>query len=533
VITIKVLDPAYTRIAVSRVEPRSLAVKTVPASKTIELPVDLGAAKMASYTIYGLADGFEDPKGEESFTVFRDGRVVSRLVDPTDLAEDGTDSDGGAPPALPGKKVVLVKPKPAVESTYDLEIKPDFDLTRARRYRITNRVGGHKLKPVEVAIQEDPDRPNKPESSQYVQVELAEGINNLTVTVLDKDGIEITDYQDTVKVDCDTPCETFGRSINTRAIVGVEQVGASSAAGKSQPFIDFFVNVPLGKNDSPKFSPPRVSIWTDFRLTSTTAQRFANLSNITTNILRPQANSEINDVVQSFRISAGFDIRLIPEKTIFPFFLPGKSSVGLIFGAGVTSPLTGGKSSVTEIFQIPKVNGQIIPEFSKLFPEIPNDKVNVGFVTPERDRFLRRWFIGGRLKTRFYKSRSYAMDMSPAMLDVTIGQDESITRKLSGKVLNFEGFTPFKIGRLDYIYLYGGITTRLTRKVVSNVPSFFLEPAEIADLVDPLKTYLISADENRLTVSNRDKYFFGIGIDLIRLFRGTTSSEPTEERPPK
>jgi hypothetical protein len=254
-------------------------------------------------------------------------------------------------------------------------------------------------------------------------------------------------------------------------------------------------------------------------LSSTASQRFANLSNITTNILRPAATADINEVVQSFRVNAGMAVRIIPEKSLFASFLPGKSSVSVIFGAGVTSPLSSGKGSVTEIFKIPKVDGHIIPEFRALFPGISDDKDNVGFVTPERDRFLRRWFLGGRLLTRFSKSDSRQLDISPASLDVTFGQDEAITRKLSGMVLNFEGFTPFPIKRLDYLYLYAGISTRLTRRVNTSVPSFFLEPADLGDLDDPLKTVLISADENRLTISNRDKYFFGIGVDLIRLFR--------------
>lgn len=220
------------------------------------------------------------------------------------------------------------------------------------------------------------------------------------------------------------------------------------------------------------------------------------------------------------------DIRVVPEKSLFSSFLPGKSSLSFTFGAGVTSPLTSGKNTVTEIFKIPKLNGQIIPEFRDLFPGISSDKQNVAFVTPERDRFQRRWFAGGRLKTHFFKRNSEAMDLSPAMLDLTVGQDEAITRKLSGFVLNFEGFTPFPLKKLDYLYLYGGITTRLTRKVNSNVPSFFLEPATLTDLADPLKTVLISADENRLTISNRDRYFFGIGLDLIRLFRREDTEEP-------
>lgn len=484
---------------------------TIPADRRIPVRLKVANQKPTSYSIVAFGG---DGKALE----------IRAISVPAGVSEQEVAAAGDDPKPL--KEMTVQKPASAVESNYDLEIRPLFDKAKyanATSFRVVRKVKGKEeesSKTITVPIRYEKDNPAKPTPSQFVDVPLARGLNEITVSILDNTGNLIPNAPiEKLEIDCDEACQGFGRSINTRAIIGLEQVGASSAAGKTYPFIDFFINVPLGDNDNAKETPPRVSLWTDFRLSSSTAQRFANLANITTNILRPNANDQINDVIQTFRVNVGFDIRLIREKSLFPSFHFAKSSVSLIVGGGVSSPLTGGKSSVTEIYKIPKANGQIIPEFLERFPGISNDKINVAFVTPERDRFMRRWFVGGRLVTHFYKDKKERFNLSPAMLDITTGQDESITRKLSGFVINLEGFTPFPINRNDYLFLFAGISTRLTRKVNSNVPPFFLEPANIADLADPLKTVLISSDENRFTVSNRDKYYFGIGIDLIRLFR--------------
>jgi len=55
--------------------------------------------------------------------------------------------------------------------------------------------------------------------------------------------------------------------------------------------------------------------------------------------------------------------------------------------------------------------------------------------------------------------------------------------------------------------------------VNSQAPQFFLDMGPISELSDPTKTFILAADKNELTLSNRDTYYFGIGIDLLRLFK--------------
>lgn len=505
--------------------------------KVIAHEVEFGEGKDSGFIISAFLDGTKKGTPPEKYSFDKNGMpqyVTDLAKKPDDETNDGKTAGGGKGKGdatkgkdgeAPAKKIEIGTITDVPEPQYKLEIKPGFKLDEKRRYyRVTNTVLGRTRDSIEDEVRLAANSKDTPENPQLVQVDLFAGTNVITVEVLDANKEPLEGYEATTNITCDIGCGTIGRSINTRAIVGMEQVGASSAGSKTSPFLDLFVSVPLSRLKADGKRPPFISMWADFRLSSTAAQRFANLSNITTNVLGTNTpGNQINDVVQSFRVNAGLDIRLVEEKDQHPFFLPGRSSLSLIFGGGITSPLTGGGRANAEIYKIPKnPDGTIIEAFRNDFPFITDDKQNIAFVVPERDRFLRRWFVGGRLKTFFYKNKSDYLDMSPATFDVTIGQDEAITRTLQHKVLSFEGFTPLPIRRLEYLYLFGGATMRLTRKVRTSVPNYFLQAGEITQLGDPLRTVIVSTENNPLTVSNRDTYFFGIGVDLFKLFANKT-----------
>lgn len=364
-----------------------------------------------------------------------------------------------------------------------------------------------------------------------VDLELERGNNLLTLAVLrpNKDGStevikEIESNE--VEISCE-PCSVQGRSFNTRAIVGIEQVGASAANSETHPFIDLYFSVPIGGRRKPdtanagKQLDPRFSIWTDFRLTSTTVQSFASLGNLSTNALAPVFGTQqkLNNVVQSFQLNAGVEYRLFNESDLHSFLMPAKTSLNFIAGGGVSNPLRSDQTA--QIFKIPTLgdNTTIDPRFTKLFDSSFDftDKTNVAFVTGERDRFYRRWFAGMRLKTSLWDDERTKSHIAPAMFDLTIGQDEAITKKLTNKILTFDGFTPFPIAKADFIYLFGGVTMRLTRKVEEKIPSFFFRDPTSRDLTDP-GMIIIPIDVSPFTQAGRDTFRFGVGVDLVRLF---------------
>jgi hypothetical protein len=415
---------------------------------------------------------------------------------------------------------------------YVLQLKPSFKGThngeKIKNFSIEVR-SGDKLKSNVYGIAWESD--GVPNPVQELEIELLPGKNTVSVKAIGENGKAIDDIFASGQVFCTGTCGMVtNRSINTRTIVGLEQVGASSSEGKTQPFMNFFVNVPL-RNPVDKLGRPSrgFSVWTDFRLTSTSVQKFADLGNIGASIVGTQP--AVSDVVQSFKINVGGDFELVREKFLFPSFLKrSRSSLSFIFGAGVTSPLTSTLPTGNNIFIVPRVggnaNGSIIEDFKKAFPEVPETAVNVAFLNPERDRFLRRYFGGARLKTFFYKNDTERLDLSPATLDLTFGQDEAITKKLQGVVLTFEGFAPLPIPSADYLFLYGGISTRLKAHANVRINSFQLRPASNFNLDDPGNIFYVSADHENLRVQKRDTYFFGIGVDLVKLFRKGSTPAP-------
>lgn len=374
------------------------------------------------------------------------------------------------------------------------------------------------------------DSANGIKSVQTVPVKLKHGMNTVSIDLFrlqtDKDPINGLNAKG--QIYCGNPCEPISRSRNTRLIAGFEQGGASSAVSSRNPFLDLYLRIPFStkKKDGGK----QLSFWSDIRLTSTSIQKFADLSLIAANPISTASQEGVNDVVQSFKVNVGLEWRIFNSKATSSYFIPARSSFALIAGVGATSPLTGGKDTKAQIFKIPYSNGVVNPEFRQLFLD-PNNgvgidlagKSNIAFLQPERDRFLRRWFAGGRINHNFSRDGK-PLELSPAQFDITIGQDESITRKLTGAVLTFEAFTPIPFPNTEYLFVYGGISTKMKRKAISQVPKFILNSGPEDELTDPTKTVIIPLDSNPLTLSSRDTFFFGIGVDLARIFRQARQS---------
>ena len=508
-------------------------------------------------------------KGKNRFSVLAygaDGKLIpgenctQEVVGKSDASNSNAESDSKDKSNKPKETAKPDPPKnekitfPKVKANSPKPDTPDYDLVYATapnfkskyvkgsatnyKIEVENKVGTFVYNPL-VKWVESNETSGKfiAKDIQAETIKLKEGDNKVSVTVVatKKEGNkEIkTTFSGTTMIECASPCAHVRRSTNVRSIIGIEQVGASSASGISNPFLDFFVNTPLGKNGL-------WSMWADFRISST-PQGISSLTDISSNLLGTTiGTTNINSLVQSFSVTGGIDIPVVREGAkIHPFFLPGKTSLSLILGGGITSPLSSSEET-TQIFKIPMVPKQAVegeaveegatmvnPLFSSQFAEnIDFDgKTNVAFVVPQRDRFLRNWFVGIRLKTRFLKEDHVTpADVSMATFDLRFGQDEEITRTLKNKVLTFEGFTPFPYSS-GYLYLYGGAKMSLTRKVNTLVPAVFLERADTFNLSDSNDTQIVSADNNPFVLQNRDKYWFGIGFDVVKVFKKVLTSD--------
>lgn len=306
--------------------------------------------------------------------------------------------------------------------------------------------------------------------------------------------------------------QTEEESFNERVQIyfGTEIVGASAAASEAQPFFNIRLNVPIRNrakcdllsNPSTASNLRCFKFWADFRLASSPSQSLPNFNNLegtaAGGFFGSNQSSSINELVKSFQTKIGLEYGMGR----------GFSFIG---GAGITSPLSSTQS--VQVYKIPRLeSGEVLPSFKTIFGDIDYANLeNLILTSGERDRFQRNWFVGGRLRHRFWE-RAY-----PAEFDLTIGQDEVITRKLIGGILKFDANVPIKVADRDFLYFGAGFGLKLTRRVNVVTLPFFLEP--VADFSLFSNNNLIrNVDDTPFGNSNRDTYSFRVGVDLLRLF---------------
>lgn len=399
-------------------------------------------------------------------------------------------------------------------------------------------------------------------------VDLFEGENIITVRTIIGEKVQ-DDVTATLKIKCSN-CSNTRTSSSARLVVGLEQIGASASGSKQSPFLDLYFDTPfsfgsktktcqngdLGCFDRVTRMPCKVdkkgdersqkkaedenclkrvpykpifSVWGNVRLSSIPVQSFLGLANISTfPTFIGNSVAEANNLAQSFDFMVGGELKLPIRGELGNGFFPGKTSMHLIGSVGAISPLNPQTSA--QIFKIPTVvdgAGQTVndPQFVELFPEAAGKK-NIAFVSPERDKFYRQYFGGLRLKTRFFEDDGIrSKNMFPAIVDITVGQNESITGTLRGVVGRIDGSGPIPLKGADYLYIFGSAQIRLGRKVNETTSQFFLEGASSGTSLTASDTAIVPIDRYPSTISNRDRFRLGIGVDLFRLFKKDDASE--------
>ena len=325
--------------------------------------------------------------------------------------------------------------------------------------------------------------------------------------------------------DCGEETEQTGSSVNTRAIAGFEQAGASSASSETKPFLDLFFTGPLLDG---KGALPRLATWGQIRF-STTPEQTAAAGAFPSTLVNQVTEKNTIDLVQSFDFLAGLEYRL-GRSGFFPSLLPGiKQKIGIYAagGGGAISPLTTKKESA-QIFKVPSTDNGQFELFKQRFGEDAVNKKYIGFVFPERDRFLRQYYGGVRFKTYFFDDNYKVINSFPAILDVMFGQNEAVTggtfkndvTDLNGKVigkkrswvLRLDGFYPLPVKKLSFLYLYGTALMKLGGGGVHITTPLFLDTAPGDVLVTSNDVFV--APNLQL---NRDYYKIGVGINLLDL----------------
>ncbi len=307
-----------------------------------------------------------------------------------------------------------------------------------------------------------------------------------------------------------------------RLIFGFEQVGASSSVSKGRPFVDLMFNIPVGKwsvdyksNGEKTKRYFTNSFWTSFKLTSSPTQTLPDLGGLTapaiSGFFGSNQSNQINDLVQAFEMKIGWETVV-------------RKGFSLIAGVGATSPLTSEKTIVA--YKIPRLadNVTVQPEFRRIFG--PNQDftniTNLVLTSGDRDRFMRNWFVGGRLRHQIIGDVN---EVYPAIFELTFGQDEVMTNKLVGRVLKFDSFVPIPVKGLKFLYFGASFSSKLTRKVTTTTFPFFLEPAAPGVNIFAPTNFVRNIRDIRELNSDRDGFSFRFGVDLMQLLNKPDSAK--------
>jgi hypothetical protein len=449
--------------------------------------------------------------------VLYDADVVRLMVE-----VNNNNAPAGATGAAEGDKAA--KPKP----TKKLYIKVDEEGGRHITDReVDVKVGDYQEVVLPLAKSTDDVEEQEKAKGEFAKLG--------TVNVITVSDAENPAEKAATKVKCIGNCggdtENYHSSIYTRAILGFEQAGVSAGNFDQKPFVDLFFGAPLGKKGTDDV-PALFSVWGNVRVTSIPQQQASPLNTFSTGFLDFAQGLEVNKLAQGFEFLGGVDIRLIPTSSKgFLSLIPGireKTSLSFVLSGGATNPFTTERTA--QIFKIPKKeDGTTTTDaFLKLFPEAEG-KTNIAFVTPLRDRFLRQWYAGLRMKTFFYDRRGELINRFPAILDLQVGQNEAVTGKLRHAVLRIEGFYPFPLKGVSYLYLFGTTMLKVGGGGNRSVLPLNLDRPDGEPSLTDETTLIVPIDRHPNLRSTRDFYRLGIGINLIELFNKIRPATPADQ----
>jgi hypothetical protein len=287
-----------------------------------------------------------------------------------------------------------------------------------------------------------------------------------------------------------------------RAIIGLEQSGASATKAEQHFFFDFFIDRKL-KHDW-------VSLWGNIRIASFPQQIDTGIAQFAADFANQVGAIRVNELAESADFATGLDFH--PAGLKWDVGEKAERRLGFIFSVGASGPFE--PTSRLRLFKIPDKASTQYARFVKEFPEASAAGVtHIGFIPPDRLRFYRAWGAGIRLTTHYFADdKKTESARAPATYSFTLGQDENVAGgSLKGWVAKFDVFYPLPItgNGSRFIYLFGNGNMRVAG--ASNITPFVLAGPDPG----------ITGTEPSVAIvarpSNRDSYRLGVGIDAVGL----------------
>lgn len=366
----------------------------------------------------------------------------------------------------------------------------------------------------------------------------------------------------------------------TRAVVGIDLSAPSAQAIKQAYFVDFDLLAPLPLPWKTKFKnqdPLENLLWLWFnpRITSLPqATNFSALSTIneTGSFLTQESSKGTLGDIQGLDINGGFEFVLVKPRDGIPWWAgytntQARLSPSLIAGGGMSTPFSTNNTDV-----VSQVNQSICDAFTILRAN-PNattsnqagllcmagvppstsptivvsgttPKPYIDFFTPERSRFFRKAYAGFRLKTYFFSKtiKGYCdpdpkrgenrgdcdglYNIFPGIIDITTGKDEAVTAgHMSTWLLRVEAVYPLPF--VPSIHLFASAYTALKGNKESQPFNSYTITTPVTGANNDSNTFRFG-----LQPLDRDYFRIGIGVDLIQLFKKSSSGgQPSSKAP--
>ncbi len=341
-------------------------------------------------------------------------------------------------------------------------------------------------------------------------------------------------------------------------VVGVDVEGASSTS----PAARFMGNTSIDLPVFPTSKEPhrltdiekaKVFLGGSLRIAAMAQPGALSSSAFTEGYFASAVNATPDKIVQAWEGTTSVSVRLWHTNLGFGTFDSGKPAspdfprktlftTSLLLSAGFISPLSASQANPPVYYATNQIitdttNG-ILPAPTPPFASTCSYTTGgsptcyVAFVPTDRERFYRHYEAGFRYRI-YGEDFNHGVLRFPGILDLTVGQNEYVTAgKLNGVVVHFGGILPVPIPKVDGIYAFGALDSELNGPVGGGA-QLLLNPVPSTANV----TYL-SPNVYTIPVSqpNRDRYRFGVGVDLYHLLtakaqkQGTSSASNAAEQ---
>lgn len=251
--------------------------------------------------------------------------------------------------------------------------------------------------------------------------------------------------------------------------------------------------------------------------------------------------SPTGTITQSSLASVGavIDYSIGPEWRLAQHdYANGQSArFSLIAGMGETTPLS---TATPTVFAAPIYQSIDCTNFLLQNPNLtPGDTTTmtcvknptsqtgytaIAYTQQKRTNFLFKWGAGARF-TRVYPARGEGGVPYAGMLDLTLGQDQSVTGgRTRGVVFRVDAQYPLPFQALSFLYVFGSSSVRLGKNQIDPI-------INLGTLTTPPTVPSASVLELPTAQPDRDFYRIGVGVNILDIFSSWFKSSPTPAAP--